>query len=472
MKAMRKPVCVLLALVCAFAFTACGETNVDGNGGDNGDNDNNQTHIHEFTAEVVSDKYLASPATCTAKAKYYYSCACGEKGSTTFESGETLPHTYDKRIATDEYFASPATTTSAAKYYYSCVCGAKGTTTFEHGEPEKPSTEELRFRLLSDDTYEVLSYTGTATEVVIPSNYNGKRVTSVGEQAFVNCRSLTSITIPSDVTSIGTRAFNGCYRLVEVYNLSSLNITKSTDDNGYVGYYALDVYTDKDAPSKLTKENDFVVHADGNVKTVVGYFGDKTEITIPYGVTNIGSFAFCDSGRLTSVTIPNSVTIIGRDAFDKCSKLTSITIPNSVTSIGFWAFYGCYRLVEVYNFSSLSIRKGVEDIDRIGGYYALDIYTDKDVPSKLTRKNDFVVHSDGNAKTLIDYFGDKTELTIPNDVTSIGDYAFSGCSSLTSIEIPNSVTSIGDDAINSERDFRKTQQKISNNIENSLQMIA
>ena len=47
-----------------------------------------------------------------------------------------------------------------------------------------------------------------------------------------------------------------------------------------------------------------------------------------------------------------------------------------------------------------------------------------------------------------------------------------GCSGLTSITIPDSVTSIGDSAINSERDFRKTQQKISNNIENSLQMIA
>ena len=204
--------------------------------------------------------------------------------------------------------------------------------------------------------------------------------------AFSGCSSLTSITIGNGVTSIGDSAFSGCCRLVEVYNLSSLNITKgSWQDNGAVGRCAIDIYTDKNAPSKLTKENDFVIHTEGNVKTLVGYFGDRTSITTPDSVTSIGERAFYNCSSLTSITIGRGVTSIGYCAFMDCRSLTSITIGNSVTSIGDWAFSYCSSL---------------------------------------------------------------TSITISNSVTSIGSEAFENCSSLTSITIPSSVTSIGVSAFN------------------------
>ena len=96
--------------------------------------------------------------------------------------------------------------------------------------------------------------------------------------------------------------------------------------------------------------------------------GDILSVSLPEGLTSIGSEAFRDCSSLTSITIPNSVTSIGGSAFSGCSSITSITIGNSVTSIGDWAFSGCSSL---------------------------------------------------------------TSITIPNSVTSIGDYAFSSCAQVT-----------------------------------------
>ena len=263
------------------------------------------------------------------------------------------------------------------------------------------------------------------TSIEIPDS-----VRSIDRYAFSCCYSLTSITIGNSVIYIASDAFSDCYHLVEIYNLSSLKITK--------GAYGYDVYTDKNTPSKLSKESDFVIHTDGNVKTVVNYFGDKSEITIPSGVTNIKKYAFYGCSSLTSITIPNSVTSIGEYAFLNCESLTNITvdennknyksidgnlytkdgtiliqyavgktdisfkIPNNVTSIGDYAFYGCYSLTSIT------------------------------IPDSVTSIGDRVF-SDCSSLTSI---------TIGNSVTSIGWSAFYNCSSLTSIMIPNSVTSI------------------------------
>ena len=98
---------------------------------------------HVYDQKVTVEEYLASAATCTAKATYYYSCVCGEKGTETFEYGELAPHVYDKEVATAEYLASKATCIAKATYYYSCVCGEKGTETFEYGELAEHTAVEI-----------------------------------------------------------------------------------------------------------------------------------------------------------------------------------------------------------------------------------------------------------------------------------------------------------------------------------------
>jgi hypothetical protein len=136
----------------------------------------------------------------------------------------------------------------------------------------------------------------------------------IGDAAFSNCGSLTSVTIPDSVTSIGDAAFCKCGSLTK-----------------FKGKFAAD------GGRCLILDNTIIAYAEAS----------GTKYTIPDSVTAIGNYAFYECDKLTSITIPDSVTMIGDRAFNGCKNLTSVTIPDNVTTIGIGAFYGCDRLTSI-----------------------------------------------------------------------------------------------------------------------------
>ena len=241
------------------------------------------------------------------------------------------------------------------------------------------------------------------TDLVIPDS-----VLSIGSFAFSGCSSINSVYIPSTVKEIGVSAFSNCA------SLSSINV--ANDNPAYDSHDSCNAIIDTESGVLIA----------GCRNTV-----------IPSTVTAIGNWAFNSCTGLTHIFIPGSVTRIGYEAFYRCSSLIGVNIPNSVTNIGYQAFYGCSSLQSIHIPSSVR-GIGSSAFEFCPSLMSMSVSPDNPRYDSHNECN-AIIETDEN--TVI---AGCRSTTIPTTVTAIGDYAFSGCSTLADIDIPVGVTSIGD----------------------------
>lgn len=246
-------------------------------------------------------------------------------------------------------------------------------------------------------TVTITKYTGTESTVILPSTINSWPVTKIGEDAFQDNTTITSVTIPANVTEIGSNAFAGCTNLTSVNYAGDWSNLTIQSGNPAVEDAA------KDAANEQLFDFEFILN---NTAVIVKHYrGAAADVTIPSRykgkpVTVIDPVAFYNNSAVTSVTIPDSVTAIPDYAFGFCSQLTNISIPNSVTFIGFSAFNSCTSLKSIT------------------------------LPSSLSTIQSYAFYNCGNLETI----------RIPVSVTSIGNYAFDVCPSLMTVTYPGSKT--------------------------------
>ena len=310
------------------------------------------------------------------------------------------------------------------------------------------------------------------TSIYIPDG-----VTTIGFSAFSGCSSLTSIYIPSSVTSIESRAFSGCSILTIYCEDSSHKPSWSGWSSSWNSSNRPVIWNSyKGIHGSLNGLEYIVYHAKGDPYIVItGYNGSDADVVIPEYIEANGE-QIAVKETIKSVTIPDGVTTIGSSAFEGCSSLTSIYIPDSVTTIGDYAFRDCSNLTICceessepsawgfwWNSSDRPVVWGCEGYGiTVDGIHYVVLIDDENVKyitiigytgSSINVVIPSSINVDGEdmpVKAIASnafYNNDTiTSITIPDGVTKIGSSAFEGCSSLTSIHIPNSVTKIGSSA--------------------------
>ncbi|MBO5090868.1 MAG: leucine-rich repeat protein [Clostridia bacterium] len=316
------------------------------------------------------------------------------------------------------------------------------------------------------DTYvAVTGYYGNMVTINIPEMYNGKPVTTIEEKAFddLDATRFLSIVIPSTITTIEDSTFLYTENLVEIYNLSNLNIAigYGNTDYGRVGEHAKIIHTSLNESSIVTYIDDFVfielnskhylasyLGKDENAILPENYDGESYSIykyafqrnnfqsvTIPYMVEEIGIYAFRFNSNLKQVTLSEGLKAIGYNAFAHCENLETIKIPSTVVRMGSDAFEGCDNLITVK--------------DKIQYVDTWVVGCEDGVENAIVSEGTLGIaqNSFKNCITL-------KSVKVPNSVTSICSSAFYDATNLESIELGENVAYMGEYVFGNCKNFK------------------
>ena len=303
---------------------------------------------------------------------------------------------------------------------------------FDYGTEGLIFTEE-------GEGYTLTEYTGKELEVVVPDEWLAKPVLKIAHGVFEDF-DLTKLTIPFVGETLQGQK-NSCFGYIfgaylysynDRYVPDTLKTVIISEVATSIGEYA---FQDCSSLNSVIFDKNSQLFSIGNY----AFYGCSglTSIEIPSSVTSIGRYAFSGCSSLTSIEIPSSVTSIGYSAFSYCSGLTSIEIPSGVISIGSSAFSGCSGLESIIVKGGNTVYTSENDcLIEIANSTLIQGCKNSIIPDYVTSIGDYAFSG----------YSSLTSIEIPSDVTSIGESAFEGCSSLTSIEIPSGVTSIGNSA--------------------------
>ena len=329
-------------------------------------------------------------------------------------------------------------------------------------EGEELTCGDYAYVLLEDGGARITDYDGEDAELTVPDELDGHAVREIGDSAFFYCVALTTVTLPEGLTTIGDYAFGSCWSLTTITLPEGLT---SIGDSAFSGCGSLTTITlpiglttigenpfrGCDLLAKIDVSPDHPVFAqiDGVLyekatKTLISYPAGKEgdSFVVPDGILAIGDSAFSFCSSLTAVTLPEGLTSIGDSAFFNCFSLTAISLPEGLASIGDFAFFSCSSLTTV------TLPEGLTSIgnDAFLGCSSLakiDVSPDNPIFAQI----DGVLYEKAT-KTLVCYPAGKEgdSFAVPDGILTIGDSAFSFCSSLTTVTLPDGLTAIGDSA--------------------------